>query len=333
MNTVKTLAAKQLIKCPPFLPEAIQYEVIMGSFAYGVSSDTSDVDVYGFCVPDKKMVFPHLNGEIEGFGRQKQRFEQWQQHHVKDDGALGNTGREYDFQIYSIVKYFQLCMENNPNCLDSLFVPQRCILTMTPIGNMVRENRRMFLHKNAWHKFKGYAYSQMTKLQTKDLTADLEEIARFESEYMNRKYTAEEIQAEFEYRQLNPDDGNDEQPDGGGFLLRDLPYDLFLKYADMILHHGSSRLEKNRSIGAQYDCKFAYHIVRLINEVEQIMSEGDLDLERNNEQLKSIRRGEWKLEQIVEYFQFKEKDLRNLIYELQEDPSWTRRSKDQVTSI
>jgi hypothetical protein len=73
MSTIRELARKQLCHPPSFLPESIQYEVIMGSFAYGVSSDSSDVDMYGFCIPDKQMIFPHLNGEIEGFGRQIKR--------------------------------------------------------------------------------------------------------------------------------------------------------------------------------------------------------------------------------------------------------------------
>jgi len=65
----------------------------------------------------------------------------------------------------------------------------------------------------------------------------------------------------------------------------------------------------------QMDLKFAYHIVRLLNEIEMILIEGDLDLERNNEQLKSIRRGEWTLAQIKEYFFSKEKDLEKLYIE------------------
>jgi hypothetical protein len=58
-----------------------------------------------------------------------------------------------------------------------------------------------------------------------------------------------------------------------------------------------------------YDLKFAYHTIRLLNEVEQILVEGDLDLQRNREQLKEIRRGEWSLEQVEGYFESKEKLL------------------------
>jgi predicted nucleotidyltransferase len=236
-SLIDKLTSKSLITPPPFLKNNVHYEVLMGSVAYGVSSDTSDMDVYGFCIPPKHLVFPHLDGEILGFGRNKKRFDQYQQHHIKDPGSR----KEYDITIYSIVKYFSLCMENNPNMIDSLFVPRRCILHSSQIGEYVRENRLVFLHKGSWHKFKGYAYSQLHKMRTK-----------------------------------KPDESS--------------------KRYDSIQEHG-------------YDLKFAYHIVRLLNEIEQILTEHDLNLERNREQLKSIRRGEWSREQIEEYFEKKEKEL------------------------
>ena len=57
------------------------------------------------------------------------------------------------------------------------------------------------------------------------------------------------------------------------------------------------------------DTKFAYHTVRLLNEAEQLLLEGDLDLQRNREMLKSIRRGEWTIEQVLDYFEKKRIDL------------------------
>ena len=65
----------------------------------------------------------------------------------------------------------------------------------------------------------------------------------------------------------------------------------------------------------QMDVKFLYHVVRLLDEVEQILLEGDIDLMRNREQLKSIRRGEWKMEEIEEYFNRKSKDLETVYAE------------------
>ena len=49
-SAVQKLAELDLIRPPKYLPTNTMYETIMGSVAYGVSSDTSDMDVYGFCI-------------------------------------------------------------------------------------------------------------------------------------------------------------------------------------------------------------------------------------------------------------------------------------------
>lgn len=109
---------------PAWLSTNTHYLTIMGSVAYGVSSDSSDMDIYGFCTPKKEMVFPHLAGEIRGFSKQTEPFDQWQKPHIEDRSALGGKGRTYDFTVFGIVRYFQLLMENNPNLIDSIYTPQ-----------------------------------------------------------------------------------------------------------------------------------------------------------------------------------------------------------------
>jgi uncharacterized protein len=245
MSTLERLTDRGLVKPPRWLPGNVQYETITGSVAYGVSSDTSDVDVYGWAIPPKEDIFPHLRGEIPGFGKPAKRFEVYQEHHVKDRDALAGHGRSYDLTIFGIVKFFHLAMENNPNVIDSLFTPTTCVLHSTRLGNLVRENRRLFLHKGAWPRFKGYAYSQLHKLAIK-------------------------------------------RPQG--------------KRAELVAEHG-------------FDSKFGYHVVRLISEVEMILLEGDIDLQRNNEQLKAIRRGEWTEERLRAWFAEKESHLERLYAE------------------
>lgn len=156
---IHDLVEKKLISPPKFLPDNTHYMCITGSTAYGVSEDDSDHDIYGFCMPPREQIFPHLSGEIPDFGQQKQRFKQWSEHHIQDGD------QEYDFTIYGIVKFFQLCMENNPNMCDALFVPSNCVIHVTRIGQMVLNSRDEFLHKGSYHKFRGYAYAQLAKLR------------------------------------------------------------------------------------------------------------------------------------------------------------------------
>ena len=177
---IQKLKDRGVIHPPKWLDEnSCQYATIMGSMAYGVNKDDSDFDIYGFAIPPRGIVFPHLDGHVQGFGRQPEVFGQWQEHHVKDpDGK----NLEYDFSIYNIVKYFHLVMENNPNMIDSLFTPDNCVIHQTKIGEMVRENRRTFLHKGAWHKFKGYAYSQISRYKGNGENQKLGKISKFMKE-------------------------------------------------------------------------------------------------------------------------------------------------------
>ncbi|MDE1971075.1 MAG: nucleotidyltransferase domain-containing protein [Patescibacteria group bacterium] len=186
------------IQPPRFLKNNIIYEVITGSIAYGTNIDNvSDFDMYGVCIPLKEMIFPHLAGEILGFGRQIQRFEQYIQHHV----SSGN--KSYDLTYMSIVKYFQLCMENNPNMVDTLFVPENCVTHMNAIGSMIRENRRHFLHKGSYYKFSGYAHSQLHKMSSNKREGKRKEIhdefgfdVKFAMHLVRLSYEAEMILSE-----------------------------------------------------------------------------------------------------------------------------------------
>ena len=173
---IKKLVDKGLISPPNWLPLNTQYLTMMGSVAYGVKGSASDVDLYGIVIPTKEVLFPHLSGEIFGFGKQIQRFEQYQQHGIVNP----DDGNEYDLTIYNIVKFFNLAMQNNPNIIDSLFTPQFCVLHCTKVGHMIRENRKLFLHRGAWHKFRGYSYSQLNQISKHKNDPQVKKIRAFE---------------------------------------------------------------------------------------------------------------------------------------------------------
>ena len=203
METIKYLYQRKLITPPKWLVNAVHYETIMGSVAYGVSNDTSDMDVYGFCIPPKDILFPHLSGELYGFDMSPRKFEQYQEHHIDDIDAMGGNGRQYDITIYNIVKYVKLCMDNNPNMIDSLFTPSNCVLSITKIGQMIKDKRKMFLHKGAWHTFRGYSYSQIHKMKTKQKSVILNKIIEFEKNHnINHNTTLDNIKDELNTRKL-----------------------------------------------------------------------------------------------------------------------------------
>lgn len=228
---------------PKWLETNLHYVTIMGSMAYNChhphgekSVKLSDMDLYGFAMPPKHIVFPHIAGYLHNFGKSPENFEQWQEHHIH-----GDIGYEYDVTIFSIIKYAQLCMDGNPNMIDSLFTPDNCVLHKTAVGAMMRDNRKLFLSKQVKVKMCAYAYQQLRKLEANS--------------------------------------------------------------------HAGSEARKIDIATNGYDTKKAYHTVRLVLQAEQVLTEGDLDLTANAEILKDIRAGNWKLQELQDYFTNKEKLL------------------------
>lgn len=156
---LQNLEKRGLIKPPMWMTSNICYLTRMGSTVYGVESSNSDQDIYGVTIPPRDYIFPR--NFIDGFDRKDLKFDVWVQHHILDKSAAGGKGIEYDFSIYNITKYFNLVMENNPNTLDSLFVRREHIIHITRMWNIVRDNRKMFLHKGVVHRMRGYAYNQL----------------------------------------------------------------------------------------------------------------------------------------------------------------------------
>ncbi len=304
---IKELIKNKLLKksIPSFIPDNTHYLVLMGSVAYGVSEDYSDMDVYGFCIPPKEYIFPHLAGHIRGFGKEPPNFEVWQEHHIQDE----QKKRSYDISIYGIIKYFQLVLENNPNMIDSLFVPSNCVLHCTEAANLLRENKHLFLHKGSWHKFKGYAFSQLNKCKTRDSEPELFNLLEIEKYYGI------------------PHSGTLEQ---NVKALTDLSV-AFNNIEEYKKVYAETLSSKKRCINTKihgYDTKFAYHVVRLISEAEEILTDHTLTLDRydRREMLKDIRKGNWSFQQIRDWFSNKEKELDSLYQK-----SNLRHSPDEAT--
>ena len=118
------------------------FECVIGSQAYGISTPESDVDKSGVMIPGKEYFYG------------LKRFEQFQ----------GYAGE--DKTVYNIKKAIALIAENNPNMLDLIFIPERCILKITPYWQRVLDNAHLFISKKCKFTFSGYAISQLNRIKT-----------------------------------------------------------------------------------------------------------------------------------------------------------------------
>lgn len=316
---IEQLEKLKLIHPPHWLSSNTMYLTQMGSSAYGVSTGSSDIDVYGVCLPPKGICFPHLDGYIEGFSNNIPRFDQWQEHHVVKDDK-----HEYDFSVFNLIKYFKLCMDNNPNMIDSLFSPRNCIMHITLAFEHVRESRHIFLHKGCYQKLKGYAFSQLHKMKSKDYKEEVDRIRDFEL-FHNIPFetTFKQLEAHIvKRREMNVD--KSEVANNSGLLetkefeVRDPLFQLSdkdLNDYSIIYSDGMKKSKRfeDRKI-RQFDTKYAYHLVRLLSQCEQILVEEDLclNVKTRREHMKAVRNGEVTESELMNWFHAKEITLEEL---------------------
>lgn len=120
---------------------------ITGSHCYGLNTPESDRDESGICIKPLDYYF----------GCKK--FEQ-------ADKWTDENGNKIDKTIYSIDKAVRLMLDNNPNMLNLLYLPERCIIQNSEYWQVFLDNRDDFLSKQIRWKFSGYAHAQLSRIST-----------------------------------------------------------------------------------------------------------------------------------------------------------------------
>lgn len=111
-----------------------------GSYAYGTNVETSDIDVRGVVLNSKSEIL---------LGR--------------DFGVF--TDNKTDTTVYSLNKIIQLLSNCNPNVIE-MFGNQETLFK-SEIGQMLFDNRGLFLSQKCVNSFGGYANQQLWRLNNK----------------------------------------------------------------------------------------------------------------------------------------------------------------------
>ena len=113
-----------------------------GSHAYGTDVESSDLDVRGVALNSKKEILLARN------------FEQ-----VLNEPT--------DTTIYSFNKIITLLSNCNPNVIELTGLKPEHYLYLSPIGQELLDNKKLFLSKKAVQSFGGYANQQLRRLDNK----------------------------------------------------------------------------------------------------------------------------------------------------------------------
>jgi predicted nucleotidyltransferase len=255
-----------------FVTKNLIYHVVCGSHSYGLNTPESDIDKKGICIVPKEYLF--------GLGT----FEQ------QELGA--------DETIYSLHKFVRLAFDCNPNIIEILFTDPQFILFINKYGQLLRDNRHLFLSKRARYSFGGYAIAQLKRIKGHRKWIMFDEKEPKEEDFWITKYRT--------------------MPDGTTksyekFLEQD--YDNALKKWNQYLDWKKNRNPERAKLEEQfsYDCKHAMHLIRLQRMGYEILKNGEVNVFRpDREELLAIRHGQWTYEQVVTYAENMEKELDKL---------------------
>lgn len=134
---------------------------VAGSRAYGMATETSDVDMKGVAIPPKEYFFGFTNRFDQAEGDNILAFQDL----LTAEEAEAVRETKLEGVVYSLQKFMGLAADANPNILDALFCRDEEVRLCTPLGAKLRENRNLFLSAKAKHTFSGYAAAQMKRLK------------------------------------------------------------------------------------------------------------------------------------------------------------------------
>lgn len=72
---------------------------------------------------------------------------------------------KYDVVHYELRKFVNLLIKANPNVLSLLWIKDNHYIKRTDYGNLLIENRNLFVSKLAYKSFTGYAFAQLKRME------------------------------------------------------------------------------------------------------------------------------------------------------------------------
>lgn len=137
---VVAMPAYDFLRENPHLKKRIGFLTLGGSHSYGTSAKAPDVDIRGVALERRE--------DIIGFSR----FEQF-------------IDTQTDTVIYAFRKYIGLACDCNPNAIEMLGNRPEQYHWVSPAGQLLLDNKQLFLSKRALNSFGRYANGQLWRLQ------------------------------------------------------------------------------------------------------------------------------------------------------------------------
>ena len=271
-------------------------ECVCGSTAYGFATPESDEDIRGLTIPPVEYVIG------------LERFDQ----------------REYsetDKVIYGLKKFVDLAIDNNPNIIELLYMPEKHIRFIDEWGEMLVAHAHLFLSKKAKMTFSGYAISQLKRIQRHKRWIDNPPAKPNPMDFEFKRYMIlREDPENGNFMPTKTEKYNYDKHEGSKWVEKGISseYDARLKEHNLYKEWQKNRNPKRHEIEEKfhYDTKHAAHLVRLLRMGMEILRDGKVYVDRRDvgdaEEFRAIRKGSMTYDEILEYAEKAELELNDL---------------------
>jgi len=304
-----------------------------GSLSYGTNIPTSDIDFRGlFCADPINIRTPFFA--------------------VRECTDVN----EEDTKLYELTHFMKLCLDCNPNIIETLWVDHSSIINSSPGYELLRSSREELLSSKLAFTFSGYAISQLKRIKghNKWINNPQPVEAPVEADYitMVQSFLPEKIMPrDFNIRawsrdhclvpygthlygvypnkgktlvnqegRLCPTDHSDHSTMGVPSFIIKFNFEVYKVAKETHASYWSWKNNRNETRGELeeqfgYDTKHAMHLVRLLRMgAEALRGEGIIVKRPDAEELLTIRNGAWTYEEIVEYAEEMDHEVREVLY-------------------
>ena len=260
------------------LPQSFKliFKCKAGSHLYGTNTALSDIDYRGVFIPDERYFY--------GFMLSTEQFED----------------KKNDETYFEIRKFMRLAIDNNPNIVELLFVPENMWEVATYEWRLIYEHRKLFLSKKAKYTFLGYANSQFKRIKSH---------RNWLLNPPKKKPIPEDFELTRETLMSDDDLGAYDSLQNQVYIIEDLMRVVnknkayknarreWDNYESWKKNRNPERAKLEEKFG--YDTKHASHLIRLISEGEELLLNEKITFPRPDaDYLLKIRAGELSYNQL-----------------------------------
>lgn len=266
----------------------------VGSHLYGLNTPKSDEDFVSVFIPGEDYILGLKN--VDEIDRSTK----------KSSANHRNTPEDIDDKAYNIQKFLKLLINNNPNIIEVLFAKPENIIILEPEFKELIDNYEKIVSTRVFWTFTGYAYSQRKHLIIKrERFIGLTEAV----EYLENIGVRPREITELEASELNHflkfykgAKGNTEH------FHKGMPLEHIHNRVKSELDMYGYRIRELNFTGKGgelYDVKFAYHLIRLLDEGRQLLETGHIEFPisgKAREDILRIRNKEVPFDELMELY-------------------------------